>query len=372
MKYFFSTGEASGEAIAVMLAQAIREIDADASFEGIGSDRMRDAGFRIWRNNAGWASMGPAAAIPRIPKLLAAMLLTARHLRTTRPDLIVLVDFGVFNLRLANTLRRFGYRGPILDLFPPGTWLDNEEKARRVSAVTVPVTAFAHQYEFYRRIGCRIVFFGHPLASKYPLREPRPVPPHDGGTVAILPGSRSGELKRHLPVLAQAYRILQGRRPALSGVFGAADARAVVAIRRIVERERLSNVRLAHGVAEAASQADAAWAASGTAVLETALLGIPTVALYVIPPAMIWYGRRMIRHKYITLPNLILAREAVPELLQEQATQQRLADELDGLMSDPSTQLAEFAEMRDALGPSDALERIAAFAVELARTAAAA
>jgi lipid-A-disaccharide synthase len=372
VRYFFSTGEVSGEAVAVMLAQAIRDIDADASFEGIGSDRMRDAGFRIWRNNAGWASMGPAAAIPRIPKLLAAMLATAAFLRAAKFDLIVLVDFGVFNLRLANTLRRFGYRGPILDLFPPGTWLDNEKKARRVSAVTVPVTAFAHQYEFYRRIGCRVVYLGHPLASKYPARARRPAPPHDGGAVAILPGSRSGELKRHLPILAQAYRILQTRRPALSGVFGAADAPAVVAIRQTVEREGLTNVRLAAGVAEAASQADAAWAASGTAVLETALLGVPTVALYVIPPAMIWYGRRMIRHRYITLPNLILAREAVPELLQEQATPEKLAEALDGLMSEPSKQLADFAEMREALGPSDALQRTAQFAVELARTTPAA
>lgn len=372
MRYFFSTGEASGEAIAVMLAEAIREVDADAQFEGIGSEQMRGVGFRIWRDNAGWASMGPAAAIPRIPKLLAAMLATAAHLRASKFDLIVLVDFGVFNLRLASTLRRFGYRGPILDLFPPGTWLDNEKKARRVSALTVPVTAFAHQYEFYRRIGCRIVHFGHPLTSRYPARTLRPAPPAGGGTVAILPGSRSGELRRHLPVLAQAYRLLAQRRPALCGVFGAADAPAVAAIVETVERERLTNVRIARGVAQAAAQADGAWAASGTAVLETALLGVPTVSLYVIPPAMIWYGRRMIRHRYITLPNLILGREAVPELLQEQATPQRLADSLEALISEPSRQLADFAAMREALGPSDALERTARFAVELARTARAA
>ena len=80
--------------------------------------------------------MGPLAAIPRIPKLLNAMLRTAFHLAASKPDLIVLVDFGVFNLRLANTLRRrLQYAGPILDLFPPGTWLDNAEKARNVSAV---------------------------------------------------------------------------------------------------------------------------------------------------------------------------------------------------------------------------------------------
>ena len=129
--------------MAILLAQEIAKIDPEAVFEGIGGKRMREAGFALWRDHTGWASMGPLAAIPKIPKVLNAMLRTAFHIRATKPDLVVLVDFGVFNLRLASTLRRFGYAGPILDLFPPSTWLDNEEKARRVSALTVPVTATA-------------------------------------------------------------------------------------------------------------------------------------------------------------------------------------------------------------------------------------
>jgi len=366
VRYFFSTGEPSGEAAAIALAQAIRAIDADAQFEGIGSERMRAAGFRLWRNHTGWASMGPAAAIPRIPKLLNAMLQTAAHLLASKPDLVVLVDFGVFNLRLASTLRRFGYAGPILDVFPPGTWLDNADKARKVSALTVPLTAFAHQYEFYRSIGCRIEYFGHPLASSYPLRPQRAAPDRDGGVVAMLPGSRAGELRRHLPVLAAAYRVLQQRRPKLRGTFAAADARAAARIARTIEGEALTNVEIAHGVRDAVAQADGAWVASGTAVLEAALTGLSVVALYVIPPALIWYGRRMIRHRFITLPNLVLGREVVPELLQEQATPERLADTLETLMNDPARQYAEFAELHRALGPSDAMQRCASYAVELA------
>jgi lipid-A-disaccharide synthase len=367
VRYFFSTGELSGEAAAIALAQAIREIDSDAQFEGIGAEAMRAAGFRLWRNHSGWASMGPLAAIPRIPKLLNAMLRTAAHIIASKPNLVVLVDFGVFNLRLASTLRRFGYEGPILDLFPPGTWLDNEEKARRVSALTVPVTAFKHQYEFYQSIGCRIVYFGHPLASQFPKPAQRPAPPRDGGVIAMMPGSRSGELRRHLPVLAAAYRVLQERRPGLRGVFAAADARGAAQIARALEREALTNVSIVRGVAAALTDADGAWAASGTAVLETALAGVPVVALYVIPPILIWYGRRMIQHRFITLPNLVLGREVVPELLQEQATPERLADSLDTLMTDPSKQYAASAELRQALGPADALVRCGRFAVDLAQ-----
>jgi lipid-A-disaccharide synthase len=354
--------------MAILLAGAIRAIDSEAQFEGIGGERMRAAGFRLWRDHRGWASMGPLAAIPRIPKLLDAMLRTAFHLAASKPDLIVLVDFGVFNLRLANTLRRrLRYAGPILDVFPPGTWLDNAEKARNVSAVANPVTAFAHQYDFYRSLGCRIEYFGHPLASRYAMRERRTSPPADGGTVAILPGSRAGEVRRHLPVLAAAYRELLWRRPALRGVVGAADERGERAIARALEREPLEGVAIVRGVAAAAERADAAWVASGTAVLETALLGVPSVAIYVIPPILIRYGARMIRHRYITLPNLVLGREVVPELLQERATPQALADAAERLMDDPAPQYAEFVRMRAALGPADALQRCAAYAVDLAR-----
>jgi lipid-A-disaccharide synthase len=367
MKYFVSTGEPSGEASGIALAQSIRSHDPDAQFEGIGSTAMRAAGFDLWRDHAGWASMGPAAAIPRIPKLLDAMLRTAFHIVASKPDLVVLVDFGVFNLRLANTLRRLRYEGPVLDLFPPGAWLDNEAKARQVSAVAYPVTAFAHQYDFYRSLGCRIEFFGHPLTSRYAMRPLRPPPPPSAGVVAMLPGSRSGELRRHLPVLAAAYRTLQKRRPCLRGVVGAADARATGMIEAAIAREALTNVEIVPGVAAALENADGAWVASGTAVLETALLGVPAVAIYVIPPALIWYGHRMIKHHFITLPNLVLGREAVPELLQDRANPEGLAAALEGLINDPAQQYEAFLEFRQALGPADALERCARYAVELAR-----
>ncbi|MGB8626198.1 MAG: hypothetical protein WCD03_08535, partial [Candidatus Cybelea sp.] len=210
-------------------------------------------------------------------------------------------------------------------------------------------------------------FFGHPLTGRYALRPRKEPPPPDGGRVAILPGSRSGELRRHLPVLAAAFARLQARRPKLQGVIGAANVRAEQRITETIAREGLNEVSVIRGVAEALAGADGAWVCSGTAVLETALLGVPAVALYVIPPALIWYGKRMIRHSYITLPNLVLSREVIPELLQDDATPERLADTLEGLMTDSARQYADYAEMREALGPSDALERCAKFAVELAR-----
>ena len=371
MRYFFSTGEPSGETSALLLAAAIARIDPQASFEGIGAQRMRDAGFSMWRDHTGWASMGPLAALPRIPKLLATMWRTAFHITDVKPDLVVLVDFGVFNLRLAQTLRRLHYGGPVLDVFPPGTWLDNENKARVVSSVAIPMTAFSHQYEFYRSLDLPIAYFGHPLASQYRMRAPRNAAPPDGGTVALLPGSRRGELRHHLPALAQAYRTLAQRRPNLRGVFGASDAPARKQIERAIEAFALPGTRIVDGVADALADADAAWVASGTAVLECALLGVPAVALYIISPILVKHGRTMIKHRFITLPNLVLGREIVPEVLQEEATPERLAGEMERALEHPEQQYSAFAELRAALGPPDALERCAQFAVDLAKGRAA-
>jgi lipid-A-disaccharide synthase len=370
LDYFFSTGEPSGESSAILLAQAIASVDRDARFEGIGAQAMHDAGFVLWRDHTGWASMGPLAAIPRIPKQLAIMWRTAFHLAARKPDLVVLVDYGVFNLRLASTLRRrLHYTGPILDVFPPGAWLDNVRKAREVSALAFPVVAFAHQYAFYRELGLDVAYFGHPLAGRYTSRPPRSAPPSDAGTIAILPGSRRGELRFHLPVLAEAYRALRVRRPHLRGIFGAADEQAERDIAHAVDRYELAGIRIVRGVDAALADADAAWVASGTAVLECALSGVPAVALYVITPLLVKHGRKLIKHRFITLPNLVLGRELIPELLQEDATPARLADEMERVLSDPSRQYAGFSELRSALGPPDALEHCARFAVELARGA---
>jgi lipid-A-disaccharide synthase len=370
MRYFLSSGEASGELAAMLLAQAIRRADPKAQFEGIGAARMRAAGIALWRDHTGWASMGPLAAIPRIPKLYFTMVRTADHIARTKPDLVVLVDFGAFNVRLARRLRKIGYRGPVLDLFPPATWLDREKVARDVAALAVPLTAFEHQRDFYRSLGLRIEYFGHPLAGLYHMRPLRSAPAPDGGTVALLPGSRMGELRYHVPRLYGAVRELRRGRPQLRAIVSAVDDRAERMLRERAQRENLENLTIVRGTQEAFAQADAAWVSSGTAVLECALSGVPAVALYVISPALVKHARRVYSGRYVTLPNLVLERGVVPELLQDAATPQNLARAMDELLRDPQTQYHAFEALREALGPPDALDRCASFAVQLARGAA--
>ena len=168
----------------MLLAQAIRTVDPQAKFEGIGADRMRAAGFAIWRDHTGWASMGPLAAIPRIPKLLATMWRTAFHIAASKPDLVILGRFRRLQFASGESCAGCDYAGPILDVFPPATWLDNQKKARAVAAVAVPLTAFAHQSEFYRKPRVPIAYFGHPLDGEYP--QPAAAPGAAGSTAARL------------------------------------------------------------------------------------------------------------------------------------------------------------------------------------------
>jgi lipid-A-disaccharide synthase len=352
--------------LAATLAEAMRAFEPDVRLSGIGSERMRAAGFDLTTQTRGWASMGPLEALRKIPPLFVNVWRHVIWLRLSPRDLIVLVDFGAYNLRFARALRRVGYRAPILYYFPPGAWLDREKQAREVARLTVPLTAFAHQRDFYASLGLDIAWFGHPLASLVEPRAARPSAPPDGGTVALLPGSRRGEVERHAPRLIGAAQLLRARRPDLRVVVSAADAETEGMLR---ERMRAAgfDAPIVRGAREALDAADVALVASGTAVLEAALREVPAVALYVIARAQVPIAKRVWRGRFITLPNILLDRAAVPELLQDAATPEALADAADGLLHDPAGQIDAYRALRARLGPPDALARCAAFAVALAR-----
>ncbi len=361
--------------LAAALASAMRAAEPDIVFAGIGSERMAAAGFALTARTTGWASLGPIEALRRIPPLFASVWRHAVWLRREPWDLVVLVDFGAYNLRFAKTLRLLGYRRPILYFMPPGAWLDKPAQARAVVRYATALTAFAHQRDFYRELGLPIAYFGHPLVT---LVEPRPArapAPPSGGVVAVLPGSRRGEIERHLPRLLQALRLVRARRPHCEFVISAADADAQRTIARALHATFLpafagrgDGVRVVRGAREALDRADAAWIASGTAVLEAVLREVPTVALYVIAESQVAIARRVWRKPYITLPNLLLGRVVVPELLQDDATPRALAEALETLLAQPDVSVRELRAVRATLGPPGALDACAALGLELART----
>ena len=366
MRIFLSTGEASGELLAADLLGAMRARGAILDAEGIGDTRLENAGVRLWHRTRGWASMGPLDALRKIPGLLAIMWATTLRLVRRPPDLVVLVDFGAFNVRLAKSLRHFGSRVPILYYFPPAAWLDNGRRAREVAAAAEALTAFTHQRDFYRSLGLPIAYVGHPLGSTIAARAPRERAPADGGVVALLPGSRRGEIDRHTPRLLDALAEMRLARPKIRAQLVAVDDDAQRAFEHLLALRSPQPVTIVRDARAALAGADVAAIASGTAVLEAALLQTPAVALYVLSEAQAKIARRVYKGTYITLPNLVTNEPIVPELLQEQATPDALASALLALLADPGPQLAAYARVRRSLGAPDALDRCAAFALDVA------
>ncbi len=365
MRVFFATGEASGEVTAVELGLAMRAQHPGLVLEGIGADRMRAAGFATWHDTRDWASMGISEAIRRIPKLWTIAMRTAIRLRLDPPDLVVLVDFGAFNLRLAKTMRLLGYAGRIVYDFPPAAWLDRERAARAVCSYATPLTPFAHQAAFYATLGLKAEYIGHPLVSTVAPRPERAVPPASGGTIALLPGSRTHELAQHVRPLLAAFALVRAARPEATAIVVAANDDAERRLRVAVDGH--PGVTIRRDARAVFAEVDAAIIASGTAVLEAALREVPCVALYIISAAQERQAKRFWRGTFVTLPNLVLGRSVVPELLQRAATPEALAAATEALLGDPSAQRADFRALRAALGPADTLARTATFVLAQAR-----
>ena len=335
----------------------------------VGGDRLRTAGMPIVYDSSELASIGPISVIPRIPLLYGILRWLDVAIRKRPPQLVVPVDAGAFNVRLIKRLRAAGYRAPIVYYFPPGAWLDDANQARVVATAARALTPFAHQRDFYRSLGLPIEFFGHPLVSVIAPRPPQPL--RAAPLIAVLPGSRREETARHVGVLAQAARELRSRAGATFVAVAASEKREDQ-IRRLWERHGgpAEMTMSREDASLVLKRCDLAWVASGTAVLEAALVGVPQIVFYVVSPAQLRVAQRRLPKELlstIALPNLVLRRRIVPELLQHEFTPERLVEEtlkmLD-LQVIRERLRSDYDELRVALGPPDSLERIAGFVVD--------
>jgi lipid-A-disaccharide synthase len=364
---FLSAGEASGDLQASLLVKALRALRPDLRVAAVGGERLRAAGADLWRDSVAeeWASMGPLNAYVKIPWLLSVMLGLAQRLSANPPSLTVCVDFGAFNLRMLEWLRFSGYRGRMLYYFPPGAWLDNPNQARKVARVATALTPFRHQADFYRGLGLPIEWFGHPLAGAIGPRTLR-----DVGMpvrIAVLPGSREDEIALHMPVLAAGAQLLAASVPSRFVVVAATAKREQLLRASWPPECGGADAVVREDAARVVTDADVAWVASGTAVMETALRAVPQLAFYKLTEAQYRIAQRRIPHIVrgpITLPNLVLGRCVVPELLQYDFTAAKLVEITRSLLESQAAResmLAGYEQFRRALGPSDALNLIAGY-----------
>jgi lipid-A-disaccharide synthase len=360
-----SAGEASGDMYAARLATALKQ-RLDVEIFGLGGDQMRAAGVDVITDYHEVSVVGITEILSHLPSLIRAMGKLVDAAKQRKPALAILTDFPGFHLRLARKLRPLGVQNvyficPQFWAWRP--WRANLVRRRFAQALCI----FPFEEKFFRERGVPAKFIGHPLvgtvkvsrsreqfAAKHGL-DPR------GPLITLLPGSRSGEISRHLPVMLEACRELERSAPA--------SYNFVVAMAPGIDLDILDGLipqgkrpAIVQGETyDALAAADAALVCSGTATVEAALLGTPMAVVYRVTPITALLAKPLVRTKFFGMVNLIAGRAVVPELIQEDFTAGKVASELRRLL-DP-TVCAEIrrglAEVRERLGPPGAIERAA-------------
>lgn len=367
-----SAGEVSGDIVGARLATALRQSAPGVRLSGLGGSRMDAAGVALVTPANHIGTVGVSEVISAIPQGVRAFLATRRHVRATRPDAAVLIGNDIFNAVLGRWLRHRGI--PAIALFPPQVWLWQPLVPLFARCFDLVLAAFPDETTSYGRAGARTVFVGHYLADQLQpvddeerlsarrrlgLREDAPV-------VGVLPGSRTYELERLLPVLGETIGALTAGDPRLQVVIPVADGHRD-AVRAWAQALPGGIIREVHDSHDAMRASDVLVCCSGTATLEASLLGVPHVIVYrvsyvtgLIAYACIRIG--LLPDDTIGLPNLLLGRGTVPELKQHHVTATSVLSYVRGMLGDQMVrtgmrrQLAQLHPL--VLGP-DAVNRAA-------------
>jgi lipid-A-disaccharide synthase len=368
-KVLISAGEASGDLYAASLVQALRRRGHDLEFFGCAGPRMRQAGVRAIVDSSSLAVVGLVEVITHIPRIHQEFRKLVTAASEERPDAVILTDSPDFHLRLARKLKPLGF--PILYLVAPQVWAWRQGRLPLMRKVIDRLLCiFPFEEEFFRGHGISTTYIGHPLtrlvkpsASRGELR--RRLGIADGARmIALLPGSRKGEVERHLPYLMDAIRRIQAAAPQPQPEFILALPLGL----KLTERFRPASIQVREGETwDVLACADLALAASGTVTIEASLLGTPMIAFYRVNKLSWLMGKFLVRVPFYSMVNLVAGRNVVPELIQSNMTGERLAAEALRLLSDDEATSQMRRDLSEVAGklsrPDDPME-VAASVVE--------
>jgi lipid-A-disaccharide synthase len=365
-------GEASGDLHGAELVRAIQARAPRVAFLGIGGKAMAAAGVDIRFDAAALSVVGITEVVPKVPQILKGLTTVRRILRRETPDLLILIDFPDFNLMAAKAARRAGVK--VLYYISPQIWAWRRGRVRTIArrvdhmAVILPFEA-----DFYRHYGVPATYVGHPLIDQIaPVRraskEPDlPVPPV---IIALLPGSRNTEIERHLPLMLQSAALLNTQMPDLRFVIALPEGSSpdLVAPYRSIWPEGIDITVSSAGARTVLPHCQLALAVSGTVTLEAALMGVPAVVVYRVSTFSYLLGKLLVQVKYISLANLIVKDEVLPELIQHEASAETVAAQAVAILKTPGRlrQMRNaLAAVRMRLGSAGAAERVAGIALEM-------
>lgn len=345
MRIALVAGETSGDALGAALIDGLRRRFPDAEFAGVAGPKMRAAGCAAWYDIESLSVMGLTEVLAHLPRILTIRSALRRRLIEWRPDVFIGVDYKEFNLGLARQLKSAGLT--TVQYVSPQVWAWRQGRVRTIGqAVDLVLCLFPFEPDFYREHGVRAAFVGHPLADQIPMHPDRAAARAELGIdpaariLAVLPGSRRGEVEKLADGFAGAAELLASRTrglvtiapmvtPALRDLFAA----------RCAVHAPKAQVRMLDGQARRAlAAADVVLVASGTATLETALFKRPMVVAYRLGAITAFLLRTLglVKIKHFSQPNLLAGKELVPEFFQEAASPENLANALARWLDEPA------------------------------------
>jgi len=361
-------GEVSGDLHASKVVQACRAQSPETVFWGIGGDHLKAEGVELLQHTDQMSVMGIAEVLKHYRFFKTVMKQILAEVETRRPDAALLVDYPGFNLRLAAELKKRGVK--VYYYISPKVWAWNKKRIPKMARVIDRLMViFPFEADVFKGTGLQVDYVGNPLVEQidgFLKTEPMDLPWQGTRRIALLPGSRRQEIERILPTILSAAKRIEAQVPEVSFMIATPNEKVAAMVNEKLSetKDQPSCLNVVCGEArEAMRQAEAAIVTSGTATLETALINTPHVLVYKTSAFTYWFARSVVKVKFIGLVNLVAGKSVTPEILQDEATPQRLADETLKLMSATpgrQTMLEGFAEVRNRLGDKKAASTVAA------------
>ena len=371
MKYYLIAGEASGDLHASRLMRSLKAHDAEAEFRFYGGDLMQAEGGTLVKHYSELAYMGFVPVLLHLPTILRNMRQCKEDIRRWMPDVVILVDYPGFNLKIADYVKRHSIC-PVYYYISPKIWAWKEYRIKDIKRnVDELFSILPFEVDFFeKKHHYPIHYVGNPTADE--VKEWRLTPPSQGGdgggspVIALLAGSRKQEIKDNLPTMIRAARKFEkDYELVLAGAPGIDEAY----YQRFLEGTNVRRVK--NQTYDVLSKAHAALVTSGTATLETALFGVPQVVCYETPlPWLIgWLRKKLLKVKYVSLVNLIADREVVTELVADTFSQANIEHELELILDGPARQqmLEGYEEVWQRLGKEKAPDNAARLITQILR-----
>jgi lipid-A-disaccharide synthase len=374
-KVMIVAGEASGDLHGANLVRAMGELDSTLEFYGVGGPKMKTAGVRQLANAADMAVVGLTEVFSKLSMILGVMRRLKKSLLEEQPALVILIDYPDFNLPLAKAAAKKGIK--VFYYISPQIWAWRRGRIGQIKKyVTKMAVILPFEAKLYNQAGVDAVFVGHPLLDVVKTGYTRQEALNrfhlqDGTvTVGILPGSRGSEVTKLLPEMLKTAVILKAALPSGQFVLPLADTLEQDYIQEVVQpyQEELDIRIIPNEIYDVLAVCDAAMVASGTATLETALIGTPMIIVYKMSPFSFLMGRLFVKVRHIGLANIIAGRTIVPELVQEDAHPERMAQELLAILTDEERKRQirqDLSGIRAKLGSPGAARRAARSALEI-------